>query len=85
MPRIAQEDNGLTDTLWWKTNIQPYKWFACSECNYNFKCEGDLKQHQWIKHDIGTGTKFPCNLCNEEFKTVNNLAKHKIYYHINNK
>ena len=54
--------------LWWKSNIKPYKWYSCTDCNYHFRCNDDLIKHQWIYHNKGKGEIYTCNLCNKQFK-----------------
>ena len=71
----------IKDTLWYKTQIEPFEWFACNYCNYNFRSNKDLTEHKWIKHNIGNGKIYKCEVCSKEFKTINDISKHKIYFH----
>jgi len=68
---------------WWKSNVEPFKWYSCNECKRHYKSEEDFKKHQWEIHNIGIGEIFKCDLCNKDFRKKDLFNKHKLKYHYN--
>ena len=62
------------------TNIKPYKWYSCTDCNYHFRSKDDLNKHYWIVHNKGSGKTYHCELCDKTFRCSNLYNKHRIFH-----